>query len=68
MGKVIALPLARKITTDHVDGGSAEILFFTGVRYHRMSDEEFARLAAPSSQRRLKSKPAAPARKLRKLA
>ncbi len=69
MGKVIALPLSRKIATGQPDGGSAEILFFTGVRYYRMSDEDVAKLAAaPAIQSRAKAKSAAPARKLRKLA
>ncbi len=33
MGKVIALPLSRKTATRQPEGGTAEILFFTGVRY-----------------------------------
>ena len=58
MGKVIALPLSGKIETRQPQGGSAEILFFTGVRYYRFSDEEFAKLAAPAPQRRGKAKSA----------
>lgn len=54
MGKVIALPLSRKITVQP-EGATAEILFFTGVRYHRMSEEEIAKLATPP-QRRTKAK------------
>jgi hypothetical protein len=55
MGKVIALPLSRKIATVQPEGATAEILFFTGVRYYRMSEEEIARLATPP-QRRTKTK------------
>jgi hypothetical protein len=55
MGKVIALPLSRKIATAQPEGATAEILFFTGVRYYRMSEEEIAKLATPP-QRRTKAK------------
>lgn len=55
MGKVIALPLSRKIATVQPEGATAEILFFTGVRYYRMSEEEIAKLATPP-QRRTKAK------------
>ena len=68
MGKVIALPLSRKITTGQPDGGSAEILFFTGVRYYRMSDEDVAKHAVPAPKRRAAKVATTPTRKLRKLA
>lgn len=55
MGKVIALPLSRKIAAVQPEGATAEILFFTGVRYYRMSEEEIAKLATPP-QRRTKAK------------
>ncbi len=58
MGKVIALPPSRNIESRPPRDGSAAILFFTGVRYYRLSDEDFAKLAAPAPSRRAKAKPA----------
>ena len=58
MGKVVALPPSRKVESRQPQGGSAEILFFTGVRYYRLSDEDFANLSAPAPERRAKVKPA----------
>ena len=74
MGKVIALPPSRNVAQRQSGGGTAEILFFTGVRYYRLSDEDFAKLASPTSAKRpakvkaITTKAVAPARKLRKRA
>ena len=45
---------------------SADILFFTGVRYHRMPEEPI--VAAPVRRRSQKAKTAAQARKMKRLA
>lgn len=45
MCEVIALT-PRPVPRFAPAGGSAEILFFMGVRYHRMSDEDFERATA----------------------
>ena len=72
MGKVIALPTSRNAARRAPESGSAEILFFTGVRYYRLSDAEFAELAAPRTRRSAAAKGAvktAPvARKLKRQA
>ena len=60
MGEVIALPPSRTIATSQPDGATAAILFFTGVRYYRMSEDEVAKLATPAPQRRAKTKGATP--------
>ena len=36
----------RSVPRPATVGGSAEILFFMGVRYHRMSDDEFEQAMA----------------------
>ena len=47
MGEIIALTTSRGASRPTPAAGGAEILFFMGVRYYRMSDEEFAKATAP---------------------
>ena len=59
MGRVIALPTSRNAAHRAPESGSAEILFFTGVRYYRLSDADFAALARPRTRRPAAAKAAA---------
>ena len=56
MAQIIALTPSFGPSRHTPAGGSAEILFFMGVRYHRMSDEEFANATAPKPRRAAKGK------------
>ncbi len=49
MGQVIALRPSQALQRPAPPSG-AEILFFTGVRYYRMTDEEFAKACAPKAR------------------
>jgi len=65
MGEIIALPQSRSLARHAPAGSSAEILFFMGVRYHRMSDEEFAKANAPKPRLGAKAKTNGASRRLR---
>ena len=59
---------SRRETSQHV---SAEILFFTGVRYHRMPEQivlEDIVVVSPARRRSEKAKKAAEARRIKRLA
>ena len=62
MCEVIALT-PRSVPRPTAMAGSAEILFFMGVRYHRMSDDEFELAMARKPVRPAKAKTQRPARK-----
>lgn len=52
MGHLIVLPLAeRPSPRAPISGRSAEILFFTGVRYYRVTDETASPAAKPRRRR-----------------
>ncbi len=54
MGDLIVMTPTKKISTDLVPPAArgAEILFFTGVRYYRMTEETLPVAAAPKRSRR----------------
>ena len=67
MCEVIALT-PRTLSRLAPAGGSAEILFFMGVRYHRMSDDEFEQATARNPARPVKTAKAKAARQAREQA
>ena len=57
MGDLVAM--TRSIERSRIEARtdwSAEILFFTGVRYYRMTDEAAAKAVAPKRRRAVKPK------------
>lgn len=51
MGDVISIPQRKRTAAATLsDGATAQIVFFTGVRYQRMSEAEPARTCPPQSE------------------
>lgn len=63
MGNLLVLPLSSKrAATCYSAGHSAEILFFTGVRYHRIADDTAAiAMTPPGRLRKRRQRPTPPA-------
>ena len=72
MGDLIVMTRPTGVSRREIPcDASADILFFTGVRYHRMPEQisvEEAAVASPVRRRSEKAKKAAEARRIKRLA